>query len=525
MVATPARRARDLALAALPVAAWIAVPFALRTRIPQDFLGQNGALIAFREGLTSNVAVVRTGEALQLEIDRWWQGQDTKTHQIMAAHVPMLLHPDPRSVLVVGAGTGQTASRFLLHPIERLDVVDIEPAVFDVVRAHFDRRWLEDPRTHVILEDGRNHVAHAGVLYDIVSLEVGQVFRPGVASFYTAEFYQRARRRLAPGGLVCQFVPLPFLTPEQFRGVVGTFLDAFPTATLWYNTSELLLIGTTGDSLALRDDRVALLSANAGIHDDLQYSPWGGPAEWLNRPTTFLGGYLCGRTGLEALARGAPRYRDDRPVLEYATSGADESRAPEIEILATLRGHLDSLATALAAPWPADSLAASRAMREANLSDIAASARLRPVTSLAAAGAQDRILEVLTETLRLNPRSVQAHRLMGDALVAYRRWPEAREHYETALRLRPGDPVALRGLATWHLSQQQLDQARPLFETLLAVAPGDAEAHNNYGVLLIGAGDVPGAITQFREALRLRPGYPDALRNLGRAEWGRPSSP
>ena len=91
--------------------------------------------MAYREGVGSNLAVIRKEHVLQLEIEGWWQGEDQKNHQIMAAHIPMLLHPKPRKVLVVGVGTGQTASRFLMYPVDRLDCVDIEPTIFELFEA------------------------------------------------------------------------------------------------------------------------------------------------------------------------------------------------------------------------------------------------------------------------------------------------------------------------------------------------------------------------------------------------------
>jgi spermidine synthase len=101
------------------------------TRVPQDLLAAPHELVDYREGREANLAVIRRQGGLQLEIDRWWQGQDRKTHQVLAAHVPLLLHAAPRRVLVVGVGAGQTPASILTHDIERLDCVEIEPAVFD----------------------------------------------------------------------------------------------------------------------------------------------------------------------------------------------------------------------------------------------------------------------------------------------------------------------------------------------------------------------------------------------------------
>ena len=215
------------AAALVAVLVYLGIPYFSQTQVPADFIGEGRDLVAFREGYGANMAVVRREDDLELEIDRWWQGGSKKNHQIMAAHVPMLLHPNPRRVIVVGVGTGQTVSRFLMYPIDHLACVDIEPTLFSFVREYFETDWMGDPRVEVISEDGRNFLRHTAVTYDIISLELGEVSRPGVAFFYTVDFYERARQRLTSGGYLVQFVPLRFLTEDQFRGVVAQFSVCF----------------------------------------------------------------------------------------------------------------------------------------------------------------------------------------------------------------------------------------------------------------------------------------------------------
>ncbi len=332
-------------------------------------------MVDFREGRSSNVAVIRMPDALRMEIDRWWQGEDRINHQIMAAHLPMLLHTQPREVLVVGAGTGQTASRFLLYDVARLDCVDIEPAVFEVIREHFASAWMDDSRVHLLHEDGRALLAHGEATYDVISLELGQIVRPGVAAFYTTEFYQRARYRLKPNGLLCQFVPAPFFTPDEFRGVVGTFLDVFPQSMLWYNTSELLLIGCNSDSFAINAEQLRRRLSLPRIHDELQYSQWGGSAQWLNRWPLILGSFLAGPQQLAQMTVGAPRYHVDLPVLEYATSGRQITATNELPIVELLRKFLSPVGSAVDVTMDANELATVARMREKNLGDMVAVAR------------------------------------------------------------------------------------------------------------------------------------------------------
>lgn len=518
LLASGRPRLRDFAFPALAAGAWLAIPAVLGTRVPADYLADGGVLVDHGEGLTSNVAVVRSNGLLQLRIDHWWQGEERKTHQIVGPHLVMLLHPDPRAVLVVGAGTGQAARRFLDYPIERLDVVDIEPAVFDLVERHFDDAWSKDPRVERIRDDGRNVVANTDRTYDVIALEVGQVFRPGVASFYTADFYRRARERLREGGLLSQFVPLAFLTPDELARIVATFREVFPHAVLWYNTSELLLIGGRDRAVRLDERRLDLVRSDARIHADLQYGHWGDRGRWLNQPDVLLGGFLLGEPGLAALSRGAPAYRDDRPTLEYETSHSDRSRTAELAIVPRLRDHLDPPEIVLAAPLDAEREARILEQRERNLRDLIASALVRRADELAGAGDPSAALATLDEALRENPESVPGLRLTGNLLVGEGRVAEARRRYDAVLRLEPDDALALRGLGRCSLMEGRTDEALAYYTRTLALRPNDAQTRNNLGALLASRQDLTGALVHFREAVRLEPRDRGTRENLERLE-------
>ena len=201
---------RRIAIAGIAVIVWISIPRFTATQLPGDFLAANDVLVDYEEGAVSNLAVVRSDDGLTLEIDGLWQGTSRKNHQAMAMHIPLLLHGGARRVLVVGLGSGQSAGRALMHDIERLDCVDIDPSIFAFVRKHFDSGWMDDERVHLVAEDGLNYIHHTDATYDVISLEAGQIFRPGVAFFYTTDFYRRARERLNPGGVLTQFVPVAF---------------------------------------------------------------------------------------------------------------------------------------------------------------------------------------------------------------------------------------------------------------------------------------------------------------------------
>ena len=337
---------RRYAPAALAMLAWIGLPLISDARYPRDLLApEDRQLLAYREGRAANVAVVKKDDVIELTIDRLWQGQNRKNHQIMAAHVPMVLHPDPQSVLVIGVGAGLAPSRFLMHEPRKLDCCDIEPAVFELVEKYFDAVWMRDPAVRLLGEDGRNHVHHTALRYDVISIEVGQLFRSGVGGFYTADFYERAKAKLEPGGVVSQFVPLQFFSLERFASVVRTFVAVFPESVLWYNTTELLLLGFI-DGVPQGDAPLGRL-ARPAVQEDLRYAHWGGRRYPLRDREVFFAGMLLGPSGLKKLSGEGPLHRDDEPSLAYWAGEVDLAATDERPIVAALRDSLDDVAATL----------------------------------------------------------------------------------------------------------------------------------------------------------------------------------
>lgn len=499
---------------------WAVSPALAGTRVPEDFLAPEGKLVDVREGRAANVAVVAVERGLELTIDRMWQGQSEKNHQIVAAHLPMMLHPAPQDVLVVGVGAGLAPSRFLLHPaLERLDCVDIEPAVFELIAEHFDAGWMSDPRVRLLSEDGRNHVRHTAMTYDVVSIEVGQTMRPGIGSFYTVDFYRRARERLNEGGVLSQFLPLQYFPPELLRRALASFAEVFPVATLWYNKTELLLVGfARPDVPRLQTERLI----DDRLFVDLAISQWGGEDAYLRRPEALTAGLLLGPEGIAAVASGRRPFVDDRPELDYAVSALSPRQVDEREAVALIEPHL---APALLVGAHLEGEAAERfaRVRAGNLADLAVAPLLRRVDLEGAPPAANRAL--LVEALRLEPRHREAHNLLGELSLRVGDLATAELHFRWALRIEPADLQAARGLAFALHRAGKPEPAIELYRSVLRRWPEDATTHNNLGVALAAGGDLEAATRHFERAVVLRPDYADAVRNLDmarRARGGRP---
>jgi len=536
-----------IALSAGAAALWTLLPRLSGTRLPEAYLAAHGQLLEHREGLTGLVAVVRRADVTVLEIDNWWQGEDRRSHQVMAAHIPMLLHPAPRRVLGIGLGTGQTFRRFLLYPIERLDCVELEPAVASTAARWFDLSWMGDPRARLWIGDGRHFLAHPGPMYDIISIEVGQSFRPGVAPFYTLDFYRQARRRLAPGGLIAQFLPLLFIPPQELRGLIATFLAAFPQAALWYNTSELLLLGSVQGEVRPDPQRIERRLADETLRRDLEFAYWNGPSHWVSQMEVLVAGFLLGPAELARLAAEAAVYRDDPPRLDYALARSVGGQDPEPAV-ALLEAHLAPLEDLLPAGAPPEERERADSARQHNLRDIVALYLDRRASQELAAGRAAPALDLLEAARRANPLNVVIANNLGAALLAAGKPAAAAEAYRDALaidasqyRLHNQLAIALAGmgdrdgavrhyraaielaadaaeprqnLGTLLLTGGDAAGAAELLRAALALDPANAKTHNNLGIALVQMGQTEEAVDHFRAALRLRPDYLEARENL-----------
>ena len=383
--------------------------------------------------------------------------------------------------------------------------VDIEPTIFEFIRAHFDADWMADKRVTLIREDGRNYLMHTDSQYDVISLELGQLHRPGVAFFYTVDFYRHARKRLKPGGFLVQFVPLQFLTTDLFRGVVRTFLAVFPQSSLWYNRTELLLIGVNDDRFKLSQTSLERLSSNALVHQDLSMSDWGGPAFWLNRPQVFLGSYLMGPDGLTHLAAGGRLYRDELPVLDYAASQLLDSEWNEIAILPVLREHLESVEKQVDFELSTEAIAAISDIREKNLNSIEIRRLIRQAKTLNPSKDEEQLITLLLQAGRLNRDDLMVTEMLWKTLMNRHRYEDMRAYYAETVQLRPQDALAHFRLAIALHNLRRLDEALAHYQTALQLRPADAEIHNSTGVAFAQRGDLARALQHLEKAVQLRP--------------------
>ncbi len=295
-----------------------------RTRV-QGTRTEPWKLLSVDEGPDSTVAVVETASGVRtLIIDGFVTANEARAAHYMEymGHLPALASRKLQNALVICFGTGQTANAVRRHGPERLDIVDVNPAVLRAAPLFpSNRAVLEDPRVRATVMDGRAWLRRGvGPPYDLITLEPMAPMFAGTNNLYSIEFYELARRRLAPGGIVAQWLPFHLVPPSNSAAIAATFQKAFPYSRLFVDP-----MSTTGILV-------------------------GGVEPWSLRPSTVPldldraqidAAFVLDEDGVRRLARGAPIISDDNQYLSQLRR-SERARNPNLsqaslEIIAAIR--------------------------------------------------------------------------------------------------------------------------------------------------------------------------------------------
>ena len=210
--------------------------------------------------------------------------RDEFIYQEMLAHVPLLIHPEPKRVLIIGGGDGGVLRRVLQHSnVARVVMVEIDGEVIRLSQEFLPdvagSAW-NDPRAEIIVGDGIAHVREANTAsFDAIIVDSTDPVGVGEVLF-TDAFYQDCARVLTSGGLIVNQCGVPFMQADElvqtsrrrsrFFPEVSAYVVAVPTYVGGFMT---LGIASNGDALANRPDvaTTARRAARAGILGTTRY--------------------------------------------------------------------------------------------------------------------------------------------------------------------------------------------------------------------------------------------------------------
>ncbi len=344
-------RSRTFAIAAISFAALLGLVFALIRSVPQSpwelvaygrrvpSRAGEASLLYFGEGMNASVAVTETSSQKRVfhvsgRAEASSDPADMRM-QRMLGHLPALLHPKPRTVLVVGCGAGVTAGSFVLHPgVQKIVICEIEPLIPRVVAGFFNGEnydVLDDPRTEVVIDDARHYILRTKERFDLITSDPIHPWIKGSATLYTKEYFEICKQHLNPGGVIAQWVPLYESSREAVKSELATFFKVFPEGTIWSND----LLGFGYDIVLLGQTEIPRIDVEA-LEQRLSREDHQAVAQSLSKigfrsATELLATYAGRGPGLKLWLKDAEINRDRNLRLQYLAGMAlNSSEGPGI---------------------------------------------------------------------------------------------------------------------------------------------------------------------------------------------------
>jgi spermidine synthase/MFS family permease len=271
------------------------------------------------EGIESSIGILGQ-DGLAFVVNGKTDGnslEDSPT-QIGAAILGAVLHEDPKTALVVGLGTGESAGWLArMRNIKHVDVVELEPAIDEMALRCRELNWdvLNNERVRRINNDGREFIlTNKDNKYDVIISEPSNPYRAGVASLYTSEFYQAVRERLNPGGIFIQWLQAYEVDSLTVHTVVATARSSFEHVEAWQTLAvDMQLVCSAGPieySVAELRERI-----NTEVVQMAMTRAWK-----MGDLEGFLAHFVASARWADGVAQ-IPlleRNTDDRTVLEYS---------------------------------------------------------------------------------------------------------------------------------------------------------------------------------------------------------------
>ena len=234
------------------------------------------------------------------------------------ALLPLMWHPQPQRALFLGWGTGYTARIAALDGSVQVHAVELLPEVIRASALFDDLPKFPATRAAIQLvqADARRFALASGQHYDLIVADLFHPARSGAGSLYTVEHYKALRSRLAPGGMVCQWLALYQMELPTLRAAVAAFRSVFPDAVLVLasNSLDTPVVGLVSrpDRAWAGPDAVAqrLVNAPADLQRELQRAR-------LPDAAAVLGSVMGGASVLQGWLGDTIANSDDRPVVTY----------------------------------------------------------------------------------------------------------------------------------------------------------------------------------------------------------------
>jgi spermidine synthase len=256
--------------------------------------------------------------------------------QLSIAALPSLFVQNLDRSLLIGLGTGHSAEVLRKLGYRSVEIAEFSRDVVEAARCcfqHINQNVLSDPRVKLHVEDGRNVMLTSSRQYDLITIQINAIWYAGATNVFSREFYELARKRLRPGGVLQQWVQLHRIGSGEVASAIATARAVFPYVAFW-------VYGGEGNLIAA--DRPLVVEENRKdyIKHSLERTAGISPERAAELVRDFDLGLVLGSDGVDRMVTALHPIinTDQNRWIEYAaprySSGAVDWKARNIRFLA-----------------------------------------------------------------------------------------------------------------------------------------------------------------------------------------------
>ncbi len=182
-----------------------------------QFKGQN--LLESVNSPYGNIAVTKIGEQYNFYESGLLLGSEEEIQfSEDLIHLSLLQHPSPQKVLLIGNGFNGAVNEILKHQPEKIYYLELDPKLIELSQKYISQEFKEvltHPAVKIINTDGRYFLQGTKEKFDAILLNLPDPSTALINRFYTQEFFEKAKEKLAPNGIFATYLTFSPSTPGK----------------------------------------------------------------------------------------------------------------------------------------------------------------------------------------------------------------------------------------------------------------------------------------------------------------------
>ncbi|MDD4294144.1 MAG: polyamine aminopropyltransferase [Candidatus Omnitrophica bacterium] len=200
---------------------------------PDLKIGIEGKLLYKTKSKFQNLKVFDTnrfGKLLLLDGAIQTTERDEFIYHEMLTHPLLLAHPNPKNILIIGAGDGGILRETLKHPVSKVTLVELDEEVINITKKHLPsicKNAFKNKKVKIVIDDGAKFVSQTREKYDIIIIDSPDPIGPAKILF-SSNFYKDVYNALTASGIIIRQTGSSFAQESERLDNIKKLKAIFP---------------------------------------------------------------------------------------------------------------------------------------------------------------------------------------------------------------------------------------------------------------------------------------------------------